>query len=93
MNKMVSNPSTKPRLKTGTASAPMANEDTTMFAESHCLVVSTSTPDLVRRTSNPRRRVCSYHGANLMRALIRPLILRHSLNPSLLDTEPPGEAL
>lgn len=43
MKKMVSNESTKPRLKTGTARAPMANDETTMFAESHCLDISTST--------------------------------------------------
>ena len=38
--KMVRRESTKPKSKTGIASAPMAKDETTMLAESHCQAIS-----------------------------------------------------
>jgi len=92
MKKMVKSASTNPRSKMGIARTPMAKDETTILAASHCAHTHTHT----RQDSRELRGASlssTHHCADLHHALVRPLILRDPLDAALLDAKSAGEAL
>ena len=85
MKKITNTVSINPRKKTGYARAPIANEETTMLAESHCAFLLMHIPVWQRRRA--------YHCPNLGHAGIRTLIARHALDAPRLNTKPTYESL
>lgn len=80
MKRMVSIESTKPNANTGTARTPMANEDTTMLAASHWLIVS--------KASKMEADRFAYHRTDFKGGLVGAFICRNGFQASLLDAQP-----
>ena len=82
MKNIVRRESTKPRWNTGMANAPMANEETTILAESHY-------HDSYQHLKLFSHRVIreAHHCPNFHQICIRPLIFRYPFNAPGLDSE------
>ena len=88
-NRQVRSASTKPRWKTVTPSTPMAKEEITILADNHYGTASGS----ALRNMEARRSCEPYHSPDICQVCIRPLVLRHSFDPPLFDTEPARNTL
>lgn len=89
MKKMTKTVSMNPRKKTGYARAPIANDETTMFADSHCRQVSAFC-----QTSSPKSFwIKTYQCANFRHARIGTLVTGHTLDASRLHAKSVGEPL